>query len=154
MVDAVTGESLPGVSVYLEEQTFIGTTTGADGEYFILSVPPGRYTLVMSFIGFATLKHENVEVFSGRTTNVDGALQEQIIEGEEIIVRAERPIVVKDRTTSVSYVNQEAIERLPVQELSELVRFQPGVVTSGGRFSFPGRAVPGSGLPPRWGSRS
>ncbi len=136
--DAATGESLPGVSVFLADQTYIGTTTGAEGKYFLLSVPPGKYTLVMSFVGFATLRHENVEVFSGRTTRVDGVLQEQIIEGQEIVVSAERPIVVRDRTTSVSYVSQEAIERLPVQELSELVRFQPGVVTSGGGFHFRG----------------
>ena len=99
---------------------------------------PGQYTLVMSFIGFATLKHENVEVFSGRTTTVDGTLRIEAIQGEELIVSAERPVVVRDRTTSVSYISQEAIERLPVQEVSELVQFQPGVVTSGGRFHFRG----------------
>ena len=76
--------------------------------------------------------------FPGERHRWTESFRKQIIEGQEIIVRAERPIVVKDRTTSVSYVNQEAIERLPVQELSELVRFQPGVVTSGGSFHFRG----------------
>ncbi|RMH56477.1 MAG: carboxypeptidase-like regulatory domain-containing protein, partial [Bacteroidetes bacterium] len=46
--DAVRGETLPGVSVYLEENPYLGTITDADGRYFLLSVPPGTYTVVMS----------------------------------------------------------------------------------------------------------
>ena len=139
VIEAGTGESFPGVSVYLAEQTYIGTTTGEGGKYFLLSVPPGTYTVVMSFVGFATLKHENVVVFSGRTTTVDGALREEIIQGEEIVVTAERPIVIRDRTSTVSFIDHEAIEKLPVLEVAELVRFQPGVVTSAsGGFHFRG----------------
>ncbi len=139
VVDADTGDSFPGVSVYLEEKTYIGTTTGEDGKYFLLSVPPGKYTLVMSFVGFATLKQENVEVFSGRTTTIDGALREEILLGEEIVVSAERPIVIRDRTSTVSFIDQEAIEKLPVREVGDLVKFQPGVVTSSsGGFHFRG----------------
>lgn len=139
VVDADTGDPFPGVSVYLEESTHIGTITGADGKFFLLSVPPGKYTLVMSFVGFATLKQENVEVFSGRTTTVDGSLREEVLQGEEIVVSAERPMVVRDRTSTVSFVDQEAIEKLPVREVGELVAFQPGVVTSSsGGFHFRG----------------
>lgn len=139
VVDAATGESLPGVTIYLAENTSIGTTTNADGRYFMLSVPPGKYTVVMSYVGFATLRNADVEVFSGRTTTLDAKLQEEVIQGEEIIVSAEKPIVVRDRTTTVSFVSQEAIEKLPVQEVGDLVRFQPGVVTnSDGGFNFRG----------------
>lgn len=137
--DATTGESLPGVTVYLEENNFIGTVTDVNGKYFMLSVPPGTYTVVMSFVGYATVKNENVQVFSGRTTDLDGELSEEVIQGEEIVVSAERPIVVRDRTTTVSFVARDAIEKLPVQEVSDLVRFQPGVVTnSTGGFNFRG----------------
>ncbi len=139
VTEAVSGESLPGVTIYLEENPAIGTVTNADGRYFMLSVPPGKYTVVMSFVGFATLKSANVEVFSGRTTTLDGTLQEEVVQGEEIIVSAERPIVVRDRTTTVSFVSKETIEKLPVQEVGDLVRFQPGVVTnSNGGFNFRG----------------
>ncbi len=133
-----SGEPLPGVSVYLESDPTRGTTTDVDGDYLILSVQPGTYTIVMSYIGFTTLKHEDVTVFSGRTTTLDGRLREEVIEGEEIIVSADRPIVVRDRTTSVSFVQQEAIDRLPVRDLGDLVRFQPGVVSSGGAFHVRG----------------
>lgn len=137
--DAATGETLPGVTVYLEQERNIGTATDLNGKYFMLSVPPGTYTVVMSSVGFATVKTENVQVFSGRTTNLDAELKEEVIQGEEIIVSADRPIVVRDRTTTVSYVAREAIEKLPVQEVKDLVKFQPGVVTnSSGGFNFRG----------------
>ena len=42
VVDADTGDLFPGVSVYLEEKTHIGTTTQADGKFFLLGVPPGK----------------------------------------------------------------------------------------------------------------
>ena len=137
--EAATEGPLPGASVYLEENTNLGTLTAPDGSYVILGVPPGTYTLIMSFVGFATIRHEDVQVFSGRTTFVDGSLREEVVEGEEIVVSAERPIVIRDRTSTVSYVDQAAIERLPVQELGELVQFQPGVVTgAGGGLHFRG----------------
>ena len=138
VIETDSGDPLPGVSIYLENLPHLGTSSDTDGQYILLSVPPGKHTVVMSFVGFATLKHENVEVFSGRTTTIDGSLSIEMIEGEEVVVIAERPIVVRDRTTSVSYVGLEAIEKLPVQEVSELVQFQPGVVTSGGGFHFRG----------------
>ena len=133
-----TGVTLPGVSVYLEEEPSVGTTTDADGTYVLLGVRPGTYTLVMSYVGFVTLKHADVEVFSGRTTQVDGELREEVFVGEEIVVTAEQPIVVQDRTSSASFIKQDAIDRLPVQEVSDLVRFQPGVVASGDGFHFRG----------------
>ncbi len=137
--DAVRGETLPGVSVYLEENPYLGTITDADGRYFLLSVPPGTYTVVMSYVGFATVRTADVQVFSGRTTTVDAEMREEVIQGEEVVVQADRPIVVRDRTTSVSFVDQATIEKLPVQEVGDLVRFQPGVVTgSDGRFHFRG----------------
>ena len=138
VTDDRTRESLPGVSVYLDQNRYIGSTTDLEGRFFMLSVPPGRYTVVMSFVGYSTLRIEEVEVFSGRTTTVDGRLRDQVIEGEEIVVSAERPIVIRDRTTTVSFVSQETIQRLPVQEVGDLIKFQPGVVRAPDGFHFRG----------------
>lgn len=134
----MAGEPLPGASIYLDQDNFMGTVTDADGRYFLLSVPPGTYTIVMSYVGFSTVRHESVEVYSGRTTELNGQLAEEIFEGQEIVVTAERPIVVRDRTSSVSFVNRESIEKLPVQEVGDLVKFQPGVVAGNGGFHFRG----------------
>ena len=51
VTDAASGETLPGVNVYIEELQQ-GGTTDADGFYFINNVRPGTYTVCASFIGF------------------------------------------------------------------------------------------------------
>lgn len=138
VTDKTTDTPLPGVTVYLKELPSKGTTTDASGNYVLLSVPPGTYEMVFSFVGYATLIQEQVEVFSGRTTTINTIMVEEIIEGQELVVQAVRPLVVKDRTSTVSFTSKETIEKLPVQELGDLVRFQPGVVESNGGFNFRG----------------
>ena len=133
-----TGAPLPGVTVQIESLQK-GTSTDTDGHYVLLSVPAGKHVVTFSFIGFSTQTIENVEVNTGRTTTIDAEMQEEVFEGEEIVIKAEKPIVKKDQTSSVSFINRESIEELPVLEVSDLVKFQPGVVTtSDGGFSFRG----------------
>ena len=45
ITDATTGESLPGVNVVIEGTTQ-GTSTRLEGEYVIIGVRPGVYTVV------------------------------------------------------------------------------------------------------------
>ncbi|GBU08529.1 SusC/RagA family TonB-linked outer membrane protein [Bacteroidales bacterium] len=45
-----TGESLPGAGVYLKSNNKVGTVTNTNGE-FVLSLPSGKHTLIVSFIG-------------------------------------------------------------------------------------------------------
>jgi len=93
--------------------------------------------MVFKFIGFADTRVENVEVIIDRTTEINAEMKESVIEGEEVTVVAERPIVEKDRTTTTSYVSSEEIEDLPVQSVNDVVNLQAGVVEGhfrGGRI--------------------
>lgn len=133
-----TGEALTGVTVYISDLAK-GGVTNLDGEYSIISIPSGTYTVRFSYLGFSTVIVDNVEIFSGQTTTYNVELKEEVFEGEELIVKAERPIVQKDQTSSVSFIKKETIEELPVLEVADLVKFQPGVVTTNdGGFSFRG----------------
>lgn len=51
VVDAATGEALPGVTVYLNRTT-LGTAAGIDGRFQIRGVPPGAYEVIASMIGY------------------------------------------------------------------------------------------------------
>ncbi|MDE2995682.1 MAG: TonB-dependent receptor, partial [Bacteroidota bacterium] len=63
----------------------------------------------------------------------------EIIQGEEVLITASRPIIEVDRTTSASYVNSESIENLPVQEVSDILQLQSGVTyDSQGRLHMRG----------------
>ena len=131
-----TGEPLPGVQIVIDGTTR-GTISEVDGFYSLLHVDPGVYTLVFKFLGFAEVQVENVEVQIDRTTTIDVTMKEAVIEGEEIVITSERPVVEKDRTTTTSYVSSAEIEELPIQSVSDIVNLQAGVVDGhfrGGRI--------------------
>jgi CarboxypepD_reg-like domain len=55
--DSATGKPVPGVSVFLNS-TSKGTVTHDDGNFTLTGIPPGRYQLIVSAIGFATIAME------------------------------------------------------------------------------------------------
>jgi outer membrane receptor protein involved in Fe transport len=67
-------------------------------------------------------------VIVDKTTTVDMTMSEEVIEGQEIIVTAERPIVEKDRTTTTSYISSEQLEALPLVSINEAINQTAGVV--------------------------
>ena len=126
VVDAETGEPMPGVNVVIVGTT-LGAATDLDGFYIILNVPPGRHELQASLIGFAK-PTVSVQVTVDMTTTQDFRLSEEVILGEEVVVIAQRPVVVMDRTNSSASMDAEQISELPVQSLTDLVQLQAGVV--------------------------
>ena len=135
-----SGEALVGVQVFIEGTTR-GTTTDVDGKYSLVNLDPGEYTVVFTYIGFATVKVEKVEVLVDKTTTIDTEMSEEVIEGEEIIVTAQRPIVEKDRTTTTSYVSAAQLEDLPLVSINEAINQQAGVVDGHFRGGRTGEAV-------------
>ena len=130
------GEPLVGTTVLI-----VGTTLGAaadiSGDYAVLQIPPGTYNVRFSSIGFQTQVFENVLITSNNTTTLDVELGEEVLEGEEILVTAERPLVDVSLTSSIVTLTKDDIDILPVQELDEIVNLQAGVVDGhfrGGRL--------------------
>jgi len=126
ILDAETGEALIGATVGIK-----GTTKGAiadiDGNYLMLNVSPGTYVLEARYIGYATLAVQEIVVRTDLTTEQDFNLELEAFEGEEIVVVATRKTILKDVTSSESRVSREEIEKLPVQEVSDVIQLQAGV---------------------------
>lgn len=151
VVDQNTGEPLPGVNVVVEGTT-MGAATDADGRYNIINVRPGTYTVVASIIGYQTTEIENLTVTADLTTTADFQLSEQVLEGEVITIRAERPLVQRDQTSTVRVTTSEEIENLPVRNVQEVVGLSAGVVQyqdSGGSMTRRrgGQATTASNIP-------
>lgn len=139
VTDAATGDPLPGVNVYLDGTTQ-GTSTDLDGNYVIIGVRPGTYTVVASYISFATQRVQGVQVNLDLTTTVDFNLTEEILMGEEVVVIAEAVAVKKDLTSSESRVTSETIDKLPVTELGQVLEVQAGITNRGGLHVRGGRS--------------
>jgi len=131
VTDNGTGEALIGVNVIIDGTTQ-GAVTDIDGNYVILNVRPGEYSLIFSYIGFAQQTVDGIRVTSNQTTRYDLKMREQVIEGEEIVIQAERPLVQKDLTASKKTVNAEEIEALPVEGFFGVLVTQAGVTTGPG----------------------
>ncbi len=68
--DRHTGEPLPGATIRVLG-TNIGTFTDEDGDYFLINLPPGDYTLQATLIGHEPVIQKDVKVFLDLTTPVD-----------------------------------------------------------------------------------
>ena len=130
--DAETNGPLPGTNVLIE-----GTTQGAaadmEGNYIILNVKPGIYTVRAMMMGYKPFRVENVRVSTDLTTEIDFNLTTTVVEsGETVTIVAERPMVVKDLTASTAVVDAEQMEALPVTEVTEAIELQAGLVKDAG----------------------
>ena len=90
VIDASNNESLIGTTVMLKGTT-TGTITDFDGNYSILNIDPGKYTLVISFISYDSQEKE-IEVRSGEETvvNIELAPATIEVEGVEVVAKANR----------------------------------------------------------------
>jgi len=133
------GNPLPGANVVIEG-TQRGSAADAEGNYFILGVPPGQYAVKALMMGFQTVIKTNVLVQVGRTTTLNFTLNPATIKGEEVVVTAERPVVEVDRTSTEHIMNAKEIKQTPIiGSVSGLVRYLPGVgLDSGNRMVIRG----------------
>jgi len=137
ITDASTGEPLFGANIVLKG-TQMGAATDLNGNYAILNVSPGPYTIVVSMVGYQSVQFENVQVKVDLTTSLDVSLKETAVETEAIIVIAERSLVIKDNTGSLSSTTAEQIENLPVNSVQDILRLSAGVIEEAGRLSIRG----------------
>ena len=135
--DATTGDGLPHANVVVVD-TKLGATADEKGRFFILNVPAGTYALKVTYIGYADYTVEDVRVSTDLTTNLDIDMASSDIQVEEVIIRAERPIIDKTATNAVRIVDAEDIEILPFRGVGGVINLQPGVVYDEGALHVRG----------------
>ena len=91
IVDQTTQTTLPGASVIiLNTNPIIGTTTNVDGEFNFDSIPVGRHSLQVSFIGYKTINISNILLTSGKQLVLNIELEEQASYIKEVVVKANK----------------------------------------------------------------
>ena len=135
--DSSNGEELIGATVYVQELRK-GVASNVYG-YYALSLPPGKYTLVFSFVGYASVE-KKVNVSENRTVSVE--LSEETALIEEVIISSERPNAnVTKAEMSVSRLDIKTIQRMPALmgevDVIKSIQLLPGVQsTSEGTSGF------------------
>ena len=132
-----SGEPMIGANVIIND-TNLGAATDADGNYYILQVPPGTYSVRFTMIGYQDLIMNNVRIQVDLTTTINASLSESVIGMNEVVVQAERPMIQTDVTYSQANISSEEVEMLPVEEFEDVIALQAGVVSSNGEIHVRG----------------
>jgi hypothetical protein len=99
-----TGAVMPGVTVEASSAALIEKTrtavTDGSGQYKIVNLSPGTYTVTFSLPGFSTSKREGIQLSTDFTASVNAELKVGSLE-ETITVSGASPLVDVQSTTRV-----------------------------------------------------
>ncbi len=138
ITDASNGEALFGVNVLLESGTgdLRGGATDIDGIYSLTRIPPGRYVLRASFVGYIQYV-DTLQLRADQRYSLNVALEEDNSMLEEIVVTEEAETAAAAVTAGLQIVSPKDIELIPTPDVSgDLASYLtalPGVVTLGDR---------------------
>ncbi len=116
-----TGESLPGANIELIGSNLtekMGALSDAEGRYTILDVPPGAYTLKVTFVGYLETTVENVVVSVDESVEVNIRLSVSPYELKEIVVTARKrkedlqKVPISITAIDVSTIEQRGADRI------------------------------------------
>ncbi|MYI74702.1 MAG: carboxypeptidase regulatory-like domain-containing protein, partial [Acidobacteria bacterium] len=131
-VTDATGGVLPGVTVEarspaLIEQVRTATTDG-NGQYLIVALETGEYSVTYSLAGFGTVVREGVQLNTGFTATLDIQLSVGDIQ-ETITVSGATPVVDIQNVEQVAVMDREVIDSIPTgKSLTSYGLLVPGMV--------------------------
>jgi outer membrane receptor protein involved in Fe transport len=117
--------------------TKLGATCNLEGEYFVLNVPPGTYSVSAVLLGYGKLTQTDVRIRIDQTTTLNFSLTEESIQAEGVTIIAEKPKVELDLTASKESMTREEIANSWGSDLNQVVADIPAANINGGiRGSF------------------
>ncbi|HLP16762.1 MAG TPA: TonB-dependent receptor [Bacteroidota bacterium] len=136
--DSTQHEALIGVNIFLKG-TSLGGITDIEGRYKISRIPAGRYTVRISYLGYA-VREVSVTIADEKTTTLNVSLMPDIIQGEVVVITAQargQMAAINQQVsanTIVNVVSEEKIKELPDANAAEAIGRLPGVslIRSGG----------------------
>jgi hypothetical protein len=131
VVRDTSGGILPGVTVEASSPALIekarSVVTDGSGQYRIVDLRPGSYTLTFTLQGFSAVRREGVELAGSFTATINVELSVGSVT-ETVTVSGESPIVDVQGTTQQRVIDKEIVDSIPAgrshQQLAVLI---PGV---------------------------
>jgi len=140
--DSKTQEPIIGATVIVEG-TSLGVASDVEGQFAIHKVPVGNQNILISSIGYAKKKIENIAVEDGKTSTVNTTMEEEstlLVEGVTFqvtrLTSTDVSIIkdVKEAKAVVSAISGAQISKTQDRDASEVVRRIPGVTIFDNRF--------------------
>ncbi|MGE5278108.1 MAG: carboxypeptidase regulatory-like domain-containing protein [Acidobacteriota bacterium] len=107
------GGVLPGVSVTVKGPGAPQTVyTDARGEFHVVNLSPGVYTLTLALQGFTTVNREHVDVALGRDTELPVTMKLSSV-AATVTVSGEVPVIDTRKVQAGAAVTQEELKAIP-----------------------------------------
>lgn len=120
-------------NVYLQGTTY-GSSTDVNGFFMITKIPPGDYTLIVTYLGYDTLRL-SIGVAAGDITTKKLYLEEASVTLKTVNISAERQAARTETRTSVVKITPKEINQIPSvggqPDLAQYLQVLPGVVFTG-----------------------
>jgi hypothetical protein len=126
-----SGAVLPGVTVEASSPALIEkvrtVVTDGTGQYQIVNLRVGTYTLTFSLTGFSTVKREGIELAGSGTITVNAELKVGALE-ETLTVTGETPVVDVQNAARQQIMNGELVANTPAaKSWNGIMLLVPGV---------------------------
>jgi len=136
VVRDTSGAVLPGVNVEAASDVLIekarSAVTDETGQYRILELRPGSYTVTFTLTGFNTVKREQLELPADFVSTVNAELRVGTLE-ETVTVTGESPIVDVQSARRRRTLDENLIESIPTaQGYAAVMVLMPSMVQSNG----------------------
>lgn len=140
--DAASGEELIGVAVGIKGSS-TGASTDIEGHY-IISLLPGSYTLVLSYVGYKTKEISDVVITANNVVSLDITLEEAVTEMEEIVVTAtfkkeSVDALMLERKNAVAIsdgISADLIKKTPDRNTSDILKRVSGATIQDNKFAI------------------
>lgn len=131
--EASSGEPVIYSNVYLKGTTY-GASTDINGYFSITRVPPGKYTLLVTFLGYDTLQQEIV-LAPNDVLNKKFNLKESSVSLEMVVITGEKVEARTETKISVINITAKTLKKIPSiggqSDLAQYLQVLPGVVFTG-----------------------
>jgi hypothetical protein len=136
VVKDASGAVLPGVTVEAASPALIeklrSVVTDDSGQYRIVDLRPGTYSVTFTLPGFTTVKREGVELSGAFNATINADLRVGGLE-ETITVTGETPIVDVQSVRRQTTLNSEILTTAPTaRSWAAMAVLVPGIVTQAG----------------------
>ncbi len=126
-----SGAVLPGVTVEAASPALIekvrSVTTDTSGQYKIVDLRPGTYTVTFTLTGFSVIKREGIELAGSGTVQLNADMKVGTLE-ETITVTGETPIVDVQNAARQQVLNGELVASTPAaKSWNGIMLLMPGV---------------------------
>lgn len=145
IIDAENSQTLIGATVRVEGLSGVGTITDIDGRYRITDLPPGNYTIVVTYISYKEKSISDIQVEAGEVAIVDAVLETELANalGDTVVQiiykRRQESLatgltMVKQNIAISDVITRDIIAKSPDVNVADVTKRMSGTTLMDGKF--------------------